>query len=105
MKPTTYTIPVKSDIWDTQYTITDYGDRMSIKCPCRKYERRNSQSWGLGHYTETITNPNTIGLIRKMAQSGNVGLTPKKITLWALLWRQVIFGLPTAYGWTPEDFE
>lgn len=51
MKPTTYTIPVKFDIWDTQYTITDH---MIIKCPCRKYERGNSQSWGLGHYTGTI---------------------------------------------------
>lgn len=104
MKPTTYTIPVKFDIWDTQYTITDHGNNLSIECPCRKYERRNSQSWGLGHYTETITNPNTIGLIRKMAQSGNVGLTPKNHVMGFTV-AEVIFGLPTAYGWTPEDFE
>ena len=39
MKPTTYIIPVKFDIWDTQYTITDHDDHLIIKCPCRKYER------------------------------------------------------------------
>lgn len=104
MNPPTYAIPVKFDIWDTQYTITDYGDRMSIKCPCRKYERRNSQSWGLGHYTETVTSPNTIALIRKMAQSGSVGLTPKNSVL-GFTAEEVIFGVPNAYGWTPEDFE
>lgn len=59
MKPTAYTIPVTFDIWDTQYAITDHGTHMIIKCPCRKYERGNSQSWGLGHYTETVTNPDT----------------------------------------------
>lgn len=104
MNPTIHTIPVKFDIWDTQYTITDYGDRMSIKCPCRKHERRNSQSWSLGHYTETITNPNTIGIIRKMIDSGSVGLTPKNHVMDFTV-AEVIFGLPTAYGWTPEDFE
>lgn len=104
MNPTTYTIPVKFDIWDTQYIITDYGDRMSIKCPCRKYERGNSQSWGFGHYTETVTNPNQIAIIRKMAQSGSVGLTDKNNGM-VFTVAEVIFGLPTAYGWTPEDFE
>lgn len=104
MKPTTYTIPVKFDIWDTQYTITDHGDHMSIKCPCRKYERGNSQSWGLGHYTETVTNPNTIALIRKMVDSGSDGLTAKNHDM-AFTVAEVIFGLPNAYGWTPEDFE
>ena len=97
MKPTTHTIP-------TQYTITDYGDRMSIKCPCRKYERRNSQSWGLGHYTETVINPNTIALIRKMVERGSVGLLSKS-SMSCFSVEDVIFGIPTAYGWTPEDFE
>lgn len=104
MKPTTYTIPVKFDIWDTQYLITDYGDRMSIKCPCRKYERGNSQSWGLGHYTETVTNLNTIALIRKMVERGGAGLTAKNHDM-VFTVAEVIFGLPNAYGWTPEDFE
>lgn len=104
MKPTTYTIPVEFDVWDTQYTITDHDDHMIIKCPCRKYERRNSQSWGLGHYTETVTNPNTIALIRKMVESGNVGLTDKNNGM-VFTVSEVIFGVPNAYGWTPEDFE
>lgn len=104
MKVNTYNIPVKFDIWDTQYTITDYGDRMSIKCPCRKYERRNSQSWGLGHYTETVTNPNTIGLIRKMAETGRAGLLSKN-SMACFSIEEVIFGIPNSHGWTPEDFD
>lgn len=104
MKPTTYTIPVTFDIWDTQYTITDYGDRMSIKCPCRKYERRNSQSWGLGHYTETVTHQNQIALIRKVAESGRAGLLSKN-SMACFSVEEVIFGTPNAYGWIPEDFE
>ena len=104
MKPTTYTIPVKFDIWDTQYAITDHDDLMIIKCPCRKYEHRNSQSWGLGYYTETVINPNQIALIRKMAQSGSVGLLSKS-SMACFSVEDFIFGIPTAYGWTPEDFE
>lgn len=104
MKPTIYTIPVKFDIWDTQYIITDHGDHLVIKCPCRKYERRTSQSWGLGHYTETVTNPNTIALIRKMARSGNDGLVTKNHDMGFTV-AEVIFGMPNAYGYTPEDFE
>lgn len=104
MKPTTHHVPIKFDIWDTQYAITDYGDRLDVKCPCRNYERRNSQSWSLGHYTETVTNPNQIAIIRKMIESGSVGLTPKNSVLGFTV-EDVIFGVPTAYGWTPEDFD
>lgn len=71
MKPTTYTIPVKFDIWDTQYAVTDH---MIIKCPCRKYERGNSQSWGL------------------TAKNNGMAFTVA----------EAIFGIPTAYGWTPR---
>lgn len=104
MKANTYTIPVKFDIWDTQYTITDYGDRLSIKCPYRKYERGNSQSWCLGYYTEIVTNLNQIAIIRKMVESGCFGLTPKNKILGFSV-EEVIFGMPSAYGWTPEDFD
>lgn len=104
MKANTYTIPVKFDIWDTQYTITDHGDRLSIECPCRKYERGNSQSWGLGYYTETVTHQNQIALIRKMAESGRAGLLSKN-SMACFSVEEVIFGIPNAYGWTPEDFD
>lgn len=104
MKPTTYTIPVKFDIWDTQYTITDHDDHLVIKCPCRKYERGNSQSWGLGHYTERITNKNSMALIRKMLESGRAGLF-SKTSMACFSVEDVIFGIPNAYGWTPEDFD
>lgn len=71
MKPTTHTIPVELDIWDTQYT---------------------------------ITNPNTIALIRKMIESGSMGLLAKNGG-GCFSVSDVIFGITTAYGWTPEDFE
>lgn len=104
MQPTTAIIPVKFDIWDTQYTITDYGDRLEIKCPCRKYEQGNSQSWGLGHYTECVTNKNSMALIRKMLESGRVGLF-SKTSMACFSVADVIFGIPNAYGWAPEDFD
>ena len=104
MKANTYTIPVKFDIWDTQYTITDHSNSLSIECPCRKYERRNSQSWGLGHYIETVTNANTIALIRKMIESRRAGLLSKN-SMACFSVEEVIFGIPTAYGWTLEDFD
>lgn len=63
-----------------------------------------SRGGGFGHYTETVTNPNQIAIIRKMAQSGSVGLTAKNNGM-VFTVAEVIFGLPTAYGWTPEDFE
>ena len=104
MQANIYTIPVKFDIWDTQYTITDHGDSLSIECPRRQYERGNSQSWGLGYYTETVTHPNQIALIRKMADSGRPGLLSKD-GMACFSVEEVIFGLPNAYGWTPEDFD
>ncbi|WP_308075297.1 hypothetical protein [Neisseria polysaccharea] len=104
MKANIYTIPVKFDIWDTQYTITDHGDRLSIECPCRKYERGNSQSWGLGYYTETVTHPNQIALIRKMVESGRARLSAKN-SMASFSVEEVIFGMPNAYGFIPEDFD
>ena len=62
------------------------------------------QSWGLGHYTETVTNLNTIALIRKMVECGGAGLLSKS-SMACFSVEDVIFGIPTAYGWTPEDFE
>lgn len=104
MKANTYTIPVKFDIWDTQYTITDHGNSLSIKCPCRKYEQRNSQSWSLGYYIETVTHSNQIALIRKMVESGSTGLLAKN-SMACFSVEEVIFGIPSAYGWRPEDFD
>ena len=46
MQANIYTIPVKFDIWDTQYTITDHGDSLSIECPRRQYERGNTANHG-----------------------------------------------------------
>lgn len=95
-------ISVKLDIWDTYYAIRDNGDTLSVRCPCRRYSRDNS--WGLGYYTETITNPNQIALIRKMVASNQLGLCAKDgSAIFSVT--DVIHGVPNAYGWTPEDFD
>lgn len=38
-------IPVTIDIWSAYYTIRDYGDKITIEIPCRKYSDANN--WGL----------------------------------------------------------
>lgn len=43
-------IPVKIDIWSTYYTVRDYGDKITIEIPCRKYSDVNS--WGLSFRKE-----------------------------------------------------
>ena len=95
-------IPVKFDIWDTHYTIRDNGDSLSILCPCRRYSGDNS--WGLGYYTETVTHPNQIALIRKMIANERPGLFSRE-NMAVFSVEEVIHGVPNAYGWTPEDFD
>lgn len=95
-------IPVKFDIWDTYYSVKDNGDSLNIKCPCRRHSSANS--WGLDFYTETVTNPNQIALIRKMVANNQIGLFAKDgLTFFSV--EDVIHGVPNAYGWTPEDFD
>lgn len=82
---------------DTGYTYEDdEGQDVEYACDVTLF-------W-YGHYTETITNPNTIALIRKMVESGSVGLTDKNNGM-VFTVSEVIFGIPTVSGWTPEDFE
>ena len=95
-------IPVKFDIWDTYYAIKDNEDSLTIKCPCRRYSGDNS--WGLGYYTKTITNPNQIALIRKMVASNRPGLFAKDCMV-VFSVEEVLHDVPNAYGWTPEDFD
>jgi len=46
-------IPVKFDIWDTHYTIEDYGDHLIVTMPFRKYYGPNT--WKLGRYKKEVT--------------------------------------------------
>ncbi|KYK95150.1 hypothetical protein [Aggregatibacter actinomycetemcomitans] len=52
MKAQITNINVKLDIWDTYYTIKDYGDRIVLTVPYRKYESDNE--WGLSFYDEVV---------------------------------------------------
>lgn len=45
-------IPVTIDIWNTYYTVRDYGDKITVEIPCRKYS--NVNNWGLGFRKEKL---------------------------------------------------
>lgn len=101
---TTVTIPAKLDIWDTCYTITDNGDTIDIKIPCREYGKGSlKEDWSLGFNNWTETNPAVIALIRKMIASGTAGLIAKDGSRFSV--PQVLSGLPLAYGWSIDSFK
>lgn len=103
--PKINSIPVKFDIWDTYYTVKDYGTKMIVEVPYRKYGKgADRDSWTLGHYTEEVVNPESIAMIRLMVESGKPAVFAKD-GMGHFDMVQVVVGLPLAYGWRAEDFE
>ena len=104
-KPKIDSIPVKFDIWDTYYHVKDYGNKIEVSIPCRKYgEGADRDSWTLGHYTEETINHESMAMIRLMVESGKPYITAKEgMAHFNMV--QVVVGLPLAYGWRAEDFE
>ncbi|WP_109078908.1 hypothetical protein [Aggregatibacter kilianii] len=99
-------IPVQFDIWDTYYTITDHGDWMVVEIPCREYEdKRDCNNWGLGSYTEKVTDDKTIELLRKIAENNQIALYPKNGQPVAFEIVEIIAGIPQSNGWMVDDFE
>lgn len=97
-------IPAKFDIWNSEYTFVDFGDRIEVKMPCREHGKgAEKESWTLGVCTEVVTHPNTMALIRHMLATGDFCLVAKndRMIFGGL---EVICGIPTHYGWTPADF-
>jgi len=63
-EPKIDSIPVKFDIWDTYYHVKDYGNKIEVSIPCRKYGKgRDKDSWTLGHYTEDKVYATSLKLI------------------------------------------
>lgn len=104
MNPKVSEIPIKFDIWDTHYTLTDYGNRMVVKSPCRKYEKKDPNSWGLGFYEEETTDALTISFLRRMIENNKAALFSKH-NLASFNIAQVLAGMPQEYGWLLDDFE
>ena len=104
-EPKVDVIPVKFDIWDTHYTVRDYGSRILVEVPRRKYGRGGDRdNWTLGHYSEDTTNPESMEMIRLMVKSGRPAVFSKEgMALFSM--EHVIAGIPLAYGWRAEDFE
>ena len=98
-------IPTKFDIWETEYVVNDHGVRIVIDYPCSKTDPLSvGNSWTLCIKKETIPDPNTMALVRKMAEAGTPYLTVKadgSIFDANMVWS----GALTGYGWKPEQFE
>lgn len=104
-EPKIDSIPVKFDVWDTYYHVKDYGDKVEVSIPCRKYGKgRDKDSWTLGHYTEETVNPELMAMIRLMVESGKPAVFAKE-GMGHFDMVQVVVGLPLAYGWRAKDFE
>ena len=102
MKEKVTHISVKFDIWDTYYTIKDYGNKIVVILPCRKYE--NDNSWGLNFYNEVVTDLEIMKMVRKCAENQQIALFAKEgMAHFSLI--EIILGIPFTYGWTVKDFE
>lgn len=105
MEPKIDSIPVKFDIWDTDYHVKDYGNKIVVSIPCRKYGKgADRESWTLGRYTEETVNPELMAMIRIMVASSKPAVFSKEgMAHFDMV--QVVVGLPLAYGWRAKDFE
>jgi len=65
----TTTIDVKCGIYDTCYTIRDYGSKMTIKAP---YIKWTNNSGNLNFANRTITTPRGMAYLREMTASGEL---------------------------------
>ena len=96
------TIPCTLDIWDAAYEIEDNGNKMIVQIPCRKYE--NSSSWVLSSAEEKIDDHEIMRMIRKMVNNQNDILYAKD-SMTSFSFIQVLYGIPSSYGWMADDFE
>jgi hypothetical protein len=102
MKAKITEISVKFDIWDTYYTIKDYGDYIVVTLPMRKYENENN--WGLSFYKETVKDLDIMKMVRKCAENQQGCLFAKEgMAHFGLI--EIILGIPFTYGWKVDDFE
>lgn len=60
------TIDVKCGIYDTEYTIRDYGSKIVVTSPYIKWVNNNG---GLSFAKTTLTNHQSLALVRKMVEN------------------------------------
>lgn len=63
----TTTISCKTGIYDTEYTIRDYGKKIVVTAPIIKWV---DNSGSLDFFKTTVTHPKTMQVIRGMAKRG-----------------------------------
>ena len=95
-------IPVTIDIWNTHYTIRDYGDKITIEIPCRKYSDVNN--WGLGFRKEKTVDAKTMEFLRKAVEYEKPALFPINGQPIYFSIEDILAGIPQRYGWTVSDF-
>ena len=95
-------IPVTIDIWNTHYTIRDYGDKITIKIPCRKYSDVNN--WGLGFRKEKTSDAKTMEFLRKVVEYEKPTLFPINGQPIYFSIEDILAGIPQRYSWNIEDF-
>ena len=95
-------IPVTIDIWNTHYIIRDYGDKITVEIPCRKYS--NVNNWGLGFRKEKTVDVKTMEFLRKAVEYEKPALFPKNDQPICFSIVDILAGIPQRYGWAVADF-
>ncbi len=79
----TSTISANVGIYDTEYTIRDYGSKIVVTAPIIRWI---DNSGSLDFWKKTVTHPKTMQVIRSMAERGEyVNLDPTCETLDGIL--------------------
>lgn len=95
-------IPVKIDILDTYYTIRDYGDKITVEIPCRKYS--NANNWCLNFRKEKTSDSKTMEFLRKAIEYEKSVICPKNGQPIHFIIEDILAGIPQYYGWEASDF-
>ncbi|MDK4565460.1 hypothetical protein QG053_10530, partial [Kingella kingae] len=91
----------KLDIWDAEITVTDKGEEIIVRLPCRK---GNHSSWTLGYYFVKVTDKNDMDLLRLAMDTEDGCLITKDETNFFSI-SEIANGFLTGKGWTVSDFK
>ena len=95
-------IPVTIDIWNSYYTIRDYGDKIIVEIPCCKYSGANN--WCLGSRKEKTSDAKTMEFLRKAVEYEKPVLFPISGRPISFSIEDILAGIPQHYGWKVSDF-
>ena len=95
-------ILVTIDIWNTYYIVRDYGDKIIVEIPCRKYSDENN--WCLGFRKEKTSDVKTMEFLRKAVEYEKPVLFPISGRPIYFSIEDILAGTPQRYGWKASDF-